>query len=104
MPSSVLDFPFDWIHLIASTQVVATRCMLHSVTLNHPATGASTVSLHDVAAVGDIAPANMIANITLDPALFVIPTTLAFDCQCINGLYVLFNAAITAEDITVSYR
>ena len=104
MPSSVLDFPFDWVHLIASTQVASARCMLHSVTINSPATGASSVALHDVAAVGDILPANMIANITLNPALFVVPATLIYDCQCVNGLYVLFSAGITTEDITVSYR
>ena len=104
MPFNPVERPFLWQHLTASTQVITTRCVLHTVTINHPdAAAGAMVTLHDVAAVGDIAPGNMIANIALDSALFVIPNTLIYDVGCTNGLYALFSAGLTTADITVSY-
>ena len=100
-----VERPFSWQHLTASAQVVARRCVLHTLTINHPDPAAGAmVTLHDVAAVGDIAPGNMIANIALDAAIFVIPNTLTFNVGCTNGLYALFSAGLTTADITVSYR
>jgi len=105
MPFNPLEYPYDWVHLIDSAQVI-TRCgTLHTITINRPDVGAGAlVTVHNVADVGDIAPANMIANITMDDAFFVIPTTLTYDVGCCNGIYVLFSAGMTTGDITVSYK
>ena len=105
MPYSVLERPFLWEHLIVSKQVISRPGTLHAVIINRPDVGASAlISIHDVAAVGDILPANMIANITMDDAFFVIPQTLVYDVGFLNGLYILFSAGMTTGDITISYR
>jgi hypothetical protein len=105
MPYSVLERPFLWKHLIATNQVVTVPGTLHAITINRPDVGANAlISVYDVAAAGDILPANMISNITMDDAFFVIPTTLIYDVGFVSGLYILFSAGITTADITVSYK
>jgi len=105
MPYSVLERPFLWKHLIATTQVIARNGMLHTITINRPDVGAGAlISVYDVAAAADILPANMIANITMDDAFYVVPTTLIYDVTLVSGLYILFSAGITTVDITVSYK
>ena len=105
MPYDVNERPFDWIHLIDSAQVLIRSGVLHTITINRPDVGAGAlISVHDVADVGDILPANMVANITMDDAFFVIPMTLIYDVGLSNGLYVLFSAGMTTGDITVSYK
>ena len=105
MSWSPVNRPFNYVHLLAtSTQITTIPTYLHSVTINHPDSAAgATVTLHDVAAVGDILPANAIATIAMDSALFVVPTTLAYSLRCVNGLYALFSAQ-TVGDITISYK
>lgn len=105
MPSSVLDFPYLWKHLIDTDQVSSARGTLHSVTINRPDVGGGAlITLYDVDDAGDIAPANMIANITMDDAFYVVPTTLIYDVELDNGLYILFSAGMTTGDITIAYR
>ena len=105
MPYSVLERPFEWIHLIVSAQVITRPGTLHTITINRPDVGGGAlISVHDVAAVGDILPANMIANITMDDAFFVIPQTLTYNIGLERGLYILFSAGMTTGDITVSYK
>ena len=104
MPYDVTERPFLWVHLIDTAQVLTRPGTLHTLTINRPDVGAGAlISVYDVADVGDILPANMIANITMDDAFFVIPTTLVFDVGLTSGLYILFSAGITTADITVSY-
>ena len=105
MPWSPTAYPFLGQYLDASAQVVARACHLESVTINQPDPAAGcTITLHDVADAGDIAPANIIARIAMDSALFVIPTTLMYDAELSNGLYVLFSAGFSVGNVTVSYR
>lgn len=105
MPWDPRGRPFLWKHLIASNQVSAIPGELHTITINRPDVGAGAlISVYDVAAVGDILPANMIANITMDDAFYVVPATLIYDVGYVNGLYILFSAGITTADITVSYK
>jgi len=74
--------------------------MLHTITINRPDTTASaTVTVYDGIGV----TANIISIITIDAALFVIPTTLVYDVGYLVGLYIAFSNAVTA-DITVSYK
>lgn len=105
MPNAVLDFSFPFQHLIASAQIRTGKGVLHSVVINRPDTLAgSNVALHDVADVGDIAAANMIATIIMDDAFYVIPTTLVYDLEYTTGLYALFSVGMTIGDLTVTYR
>jgi len=105
MPYNVIERPFQWVYLIVTTQILTRAGTLHTITINRPDVGAGAlISIYDVAAAGDILPTNMIANITMDDAFFVIPTTLIYDVGFTSGLYILFSAGITTGDITVSYK
>jgi len=98
-----MERPYLWKHLIATEQIATIPCILHTVTINHPDAVAGTITLYDVADAGDIDATNMIANITTDSDLFVVPVTMEYDVGCENGLYILFSAGLTTADITVSY-
>ena len=105
MPYDVTERPFQWVHLIDTAQVLTRPGTLHTITINRPDVGAGAlVSVYDVAAAGDILPANMIANITMDDAFFVVPATLTYNLGFDTGLYILFSAGMTTGDITVSYK
>ena len=105
MPYDITERPFNWVHLIDTDQVLARRGVLHTITINRPDVGAGAlITVYDVAAAGDIDAANMIANVTMDDAFFVIPTTLIYDVGFESGLYILFSAGMTTGDITVSYK
>lgn len=100
MPYSPIDRPFDWKHLTATNQVKSGPGVLHTITVNRgdPAGGA-IATIYDGIGV----TANIIAIIILDTAVFVVPTTLTFDCGFLAGLYITFSA-VTLADITVSYK
>jgi len=102
MPSSVLEFPFNWTHLTATNQVSTAKGTLHSITINRPdPEDDCTVTLYDSA---DGVTADIIAIIAMDSDLFVVPVTLTYDAELTNGLYVAFSAGFTLGDITVSWR
>ena len=105
MQFDVNERPYQWVHLIDTAQIL-TRCgTLHTITINRPDVGAGAlVTVYDVADAGDILPANMVANIIMDDAFFVIPNTLIYNVGLCNGLYILFSAGMTTGDITVSYK
>ena len=96
-----IDRPFDWNHVTATTQVKSGPGMLHSITINRgdPA-AARFITIYDGIGV----TADIIANIVLDTAVFVIPQTLIYDCGFLTGLYVAFDGAVTLADLTVSYK
>ena len=104
MPYTPIERPFLWTHLIDTAQVLTVPCTLHTITINRPDVGAGAlITVYDVAAAADIDAAHMVANITMDDAFFVIPTTLVYDVGLVHGLYILFSAGMTTGDITVSY-
>lgn len=101
MPFSPTERPFAWKHLTATDQVASTPGVLHTITINRPdPAAASTITVYDGIGV----TADIIAIIVVDSALFVIPTTLVYDCGYATGLYVAFSGGITLADITVSYN
>jgi len=60
MPYNVLERPFDWVHLIDTSQVITRLGVLHTVTINRPDVGAGAlVTIYDVADADDILPANI---------------------------------------------
>jgi len=78
---------------------------LHTITINRPDPQAGArCDVYNVAAVGDIAPANLVASIAMDSALFVVPSTLVYDVELDAGLYVAFLAGMTIGDITINYK
>ena len=100
MPFSPTERPFDWKHLAETSQVASAPGMLHTITINRPDTTANAIiTVYDGIGV----TANIIAIITVDKAVYVVPTTLVFDVGYLTGLYILFSHAVTA-DITVSYK
>lgn len=100
MPYDVLERPFLWKHLVGTTQVSSTPGIIHTITINRgdPAAGA-IATVYDGIGV----TANIIAIIVLDTAVFVVPTTLIYDCAYETGLYIAFSA-VTLADLTVSYK
>jgi len=103
MPSSVLEYPFDYAHLTESIQLTTANGTLHTVTINRgDGHAAGVITVYDSAAGADVD--NIIANIIMDTAVFVIPQTLIYDVEYTNGLYFEFDAEFTTADITVSYR
>ena len=102
MPSSVLEHPFSWAHIMESTQLTITRGTLHTITINRgDGHAAGIITVYDSA---DGADTNIIANIIMDTAVFVIPQTLTYDVEYTHGLYFEFDAEFTTADITVSYK
>ena len=101
MPFSPIERPFDWEHVTATMQVKTGPGMLHTITINRgdPAAG-RFITIYDGVGV----TADIIAIIALDTALFVIPTTIHFDCGFLTGLYAAFDGAVTLADLTVSYK
>ena len=100
MPFNPVERPFDWKHLTTTNQVKTGAGMLHSIVINRgdPAGGAIATVYDGVGVTADI-----IAIITLDNAVFVVPTTLIFDCGFLAGLYVTLSA-VTLADLTISYK
>jgi len=100
MPFTPVERPFKWQHLTETTQVSSIPGMLHTITINCPDTTAgATITVYDGIGV----TADIIAIITMDAALFVIPSTLIYDVEIDTGLYIVFSHEVTA-DITVSYN
>lgn len=87
-------------HLAANGQVKAGKGVLLAVIINKADTTAgATITLYDsLTATGSV-----IAVITMDVAVYVVPTTLSYNVSFATGLYASFSHAVTA-DITVSYR
>ena len=100
MPFDPLERPFDYKHLTDTFQVASTPGVLHSIVINRPdTTGGAIITVYDGIGV----TVNIIAIITMDDAVFVVPTTLVYDVGYLIGLYVVFSHAVAA-DITVSYK
>lgn len=83
---------FKNINGAATTTVKVGGGMLHSITINTPATGAITV-FDNTAASGT-------AIASINPTTSVGPCTLIFDAEFRTGLTVVTNAS---QDITVNY-
>ncbi|MCJ7669576.1 MAG: hypothetical protein MUO61_03545 [Dehalococcoidia bacterium] len=95
-----LERPFDYKHLTNTFQVASGPGMLHTITINRPdSTASAIITVYDGVGV----TANIISIITMDKAVYVIPTTLVYDVGYLVGLYITFSNAVTA-DITVSYK
>ena len=87
-------------HMAASGQVKAGAGTLHTVVINRPDTTAGAIiTLFDsLDGTGTV-----IAIITMDKAVYVVPTTLIYDVAFTTGLYALFSHEVSA-DITISYN
>jgi hypothetical protein len=87
-------------HLAASGQIKAGAGVLHTLTINRPSTtaGAIVTIFDSLDGTGTV-----IGIITMDQAVFVIPTTLVYDIAFTVGLYALFSHEAGA-DITISYN
>ena len=103
MPSSVLDYPFDYVHVTEDTQIATSNGTLHTITINRgDAEAGAIVTVYDSADAG--ATGDVIAIIAMDTAVYVIPQTLTYDVKLVYGLYIDFFAGMTTGDLTVSYR
>lgn len=87
-------------HMAASGQVKGSAGVLLAVIINRAdSTAGATITLYDSPSTGG----TVIAILSMDEAVYVIPTTLAYNLAFANGLYAEFSDEVTA-DITVSYR
>ena len=100
MPNPVLDFGYSHRHLDDSAIVLTGSGILHTITINRPdTTAAAVVTIYD----GIDNAGTVIAIITMDDALFVVPATLTYDVAVTTGIYAEFSHAVTA-DITISFN
>jgi len=100
MPNPTLDFGYSHKHLTDSAIILTGLGILHTITINRPdTTAAAVVTIYD----GIDNTGTVIAIITMDDALFVVPATLTYDVAVTTGIYAEFSHAVTA-DITVSFN
>ena len=99
MPNPVLDFGYRHQHLDDTALVKTGSGILHTITINRPdTTGGAIVTVYD----GIDNTGTVIAIITMDKAVFVVPVTLTYDVAFTTGLYFEFSHSVAA-DMTVSY-
>lgn len=100
MPNPIVDFPWDYQHVVASAQVKAGPCVLHTIAVNGLTTAGDVIVYDNPAAAVPI-----IAVIHLDPttSVSVQPITLTYDCKCENGLYLDYDGTLAA-DLTVTSK
>jgi hypothetical protein len=99
--NSTTDKPWKYKHCAADTQVSDHKGVLHSVTINGPATTAGKITLYDNTAESgtDIIAILSVGLKTESQGI----TCLIFDCEFSTGLYVGFDGTIVGADITVTY-
>jgi hypothetical protein len=98
--TGVTDTGFDYKHLTADGQVKAGKGMLHTVTINKPATTAGVITLYD--SLTEVAPVIAAITVGLKTEGQGI-SCLVFDLAFQTGLYVGFDGTIVGADITVTY-
>lgn len=96
----VIDFPWKKQVVAADALVYAGPCILHSINFNGM-TAVGDLSVYD----GISNAGNIIAVLTLRSAVQVScqPFTMLFDCEMEDGIYLDFDATLTAN-FTVMYR
>lgn len=101
MPNPVIDFPWTYAHVAATTvpPVKTGPGVLHAINFN----GMTVVGVLEVYDGVDNA-GTVIAAITLDSAIHVScqPIALLYDCAFTVGLHLEFTAGLAA-DFTVTY-
>jgi len=101
MANPVIEYGFFHKHMTVTGAVTSVTGILHCVVINRPSTTAGAImtlydSTDDTGAV--------IAIVTLDKAVYIVPTTLQYDVRLVYGLYATFSDAQTAgADVTFSY-
>lgn len=96
---SVIDFPWAYSHVAASTLVRTGRSVLHTLTINRGASqGTVTATVYD----GTDNTGTVIAIIDVGDTV-VNPTTLYWGIQCATGIYIELSSEDASVDLTVSY-
>jgi len=100
MSNPVIDFPWIYAHVAADTQVKASSCVLHTITVNGLTTAGDCIIYDNPAAAGTV-----IGVLHLNPAtsVSVQPITFLYDVECLTGLYLDYDATLVA-DLTISYK
>lgn len=101
MSNSVIDYPFDYAHCTADTQVCAHAGVLHTVTINGPATTAGKITLYD--SLTETGTVIAVISVGLKSESQGI-SCLIFDTKFSTGLYAGFDGTIAGADITISYK
>lgn len=99
--NSVLDYPFKYKNCTADTQVSAHPGVLHTVTINGPATTAGKITLYDSLTETGTVIATLTVGLKTESQGI---SCLVFDDRFTTGLYVGFDGTIAGGDITVSYK
>ena len=101
MANPVIEYGFYHKHMTVTGAVTEVTGILHTVTINRPsATAGAICTIYD--SVDD--SGTVIAIITLDKAVYVVPTTLQYDVRLTYGLYAEFSDEQNAgADLTFSY-
>jgi len=102
MPNPVLDFPWDKVNVIATTdpEVRNGSCVLHSIVLNGM-TAVGDVSIYD----GIDNTGTLIGTLILRSAVQVScqPFTAIYDCEMKTGIHLEYDASF-AGNFTVTFK
>ena len=101
MANPVTEYGYAHKHMTVTGAVTEVTGILHTANINRPsATAGAIVTLYD----STDNTGTVIAIITLDKAVYVVPTTLQYDVRLTYGLYAVFSDEQNAgADMTFSY-
>lgn len=97
---SAIDFPWDYAHVTADTEVKTVPCVLHSIVVNGLTTAGDATIYDNTEASGDVIG---VLHLDVTTSISVQPITLLYDVRCKTGLYIAFDQSLAA-DLTVSYK
>ena len=100
MPNPTTDFPWKYTHVIADAQVSAGPCVLHTIVVNGLTTAGDCIIYDNPAGAGNVIG---VLHLDLTTSVSVQPVPLIYDCECLTGLYLEFDATLAA-DLTVTWR
>ena len=98
---SVIDFPWEYAHVISDTLVKTGKGVLHSIVVNGLTTAGDATLYDNIEAAGTA----IIGILHLDPttSISVQPITLLYDVEFKTGLYIDCSQNLVA-DLTISYK
>ena len=97
---SVIDFPWEYAHVISDTAVKSGQGVLHSIVLNGLTTAGDATVYDNTAGSGTVIA---VLHLNTTTSISVQPITLLYDVEFKTGLYVEFDDNLVA-DLTVSYK
>ena len=100
MSNSVIDYPWDPVHVDESTLVHTGQGVLHNIVLNGLTTAGDITVYDGVDATGTVLA---VLHLNTTTSISVQPITLSYDCQVWTGIYIAYDDNVAA-DLTVTHK